>query len=187
MANQADNACDIWIAMIRAGWAVPRAYMLRWIARSASTEVGKELLSLLMEHGIEIGDQAAFATLYSKKFELLDYSLTLHTPNEDRWRWEMLNYAASLGSDGTKYVELLFRHGVDCINWRDPDKRESMPMHRDDRVPRRTPLHSAAQVGPPELVERLIKHGAEPFNDYFSMTALDLAKSEGKADVVAVF
>lgn len=172
--------------MIEAGWAVPRAHMQIWAATSRLPGSGIRLLDILVQHKIEIGDRAALVALQHKKFDILARLLKLHVPEDKFTRQNLLCVAAVYG---VKWLELLFQHGVDDLNWRQGPEYGPTPTltRREDGVPHRTPLHVAALCGNAEVVEWLIRHRAEAARDYYGEDPYDLAKSEGHEDVLTVF
>lgn len=174
--------------MIKAGWAIPRQYMQTWAASSATMEAGRQLFDTLAEKGVKIELWAVRTALSYKKYELLEVALGNYTPKGPEERYELLCAAAHLNPDGLRFFKLLNQHGVNNFNWIPPQTGVvSMPMYREDKVPSRTPLHIAASEGDPKVVDWLIRRGAKASTDYFGMNALQLAKSMGRNDVVAVF
>lgn len=182
LAGQPDNGCEIWVTMIRAGWAVPRQYMQGWAATSAAVDAGKQLFDVLLEHNVEITGSAAFAAVMHGRYELLDYALNICTPADELTRNMLLEQAATRE---LRYIKLLFEYGVDDINWI-PGGAASMPRSREDTIPSRTLLHAAAEYGEPEVVDILLRHGAEIRRDYFGRTPLDLARNAGRAEVMEI-
>ena len=118
LEGQADNGCDLWVDMINAGWAVPRDYMQIWAATSNLPDPGIRLLDTLVRHKIEIQDRIAWFALYQERYDLLAYILKLHTPEDDSQCQDLLRLAAS-HRDGVKYLELLWQHGVNNLNYRE--------------------------------------------------------------------
>lgn len=184
--GQADNGCDLWADMIEVGWAVPRPHMQIWAATSGLPGPGTRLLDILTQNKIEIGDRAALVALQHEKFDILAHILKFHVPKDESLRQNMLCVAAVRG---VKWLELLFQHDVDDLNWWPQPEHApiSTPTRREDGVPHRTPLHVAALSGNAEVVEWLIRHGAEATRDDYGEDPYDLAKREGHEDVLAVF
>ncbi|KAH6675410.1 hypothetical protein F5X68DRAFT_193955 [Plectosphaerella plurivora] len=192
LRGQPDNGCDLWADMIEAGWALPRAYMQIWAATSSVPSAGLRLLNLLVSRGVVLDDATLyFAQMYGTPevfSRLLD---TKPLPSDPPARQSLLHLAAHHGDvDGVRELETLFAHGISAadVNWRPgPEVPVSMPRGREDKVPYRTALHTAAERGHAGVVEWLIKHGAEATYDYHHQEPLDLARAEGHENVVAVF
>ncbi|KAK2036049.1 hypothetical protein LZ31DRAFT_561396 [Colletotrichum somersetense] len=168
MRGQIDNGCDLWVDIICAGWAAPRAYMQCWAATttSTSTEHGKRLIKVLQENNVKVDFSAVLFALSYHQFHMLDHLLALYKPTQEE-EYNLLIMAAGFGEeDGVRALEILFRHGVKNINWVDTSK-VNPPLVREDKVPRRHPLHVAAGTGSPAVVDWLLRHGAELTTDYF--------------------
>lgn len=136
-----------------------------------------------MQYKIEIGDRAAPIALQHEKFDILAYILQLHAPEDEFIRQNLLCVAAMYG---VKWLELLFQHGVDDLNWPEHGPIPALTS-REDGVPHRTPLHVAALCRNAEAVGWLIRHGAKDTRDCYEEDTYDLAKSKGHEDVLAVF
>lgn len=102
-------------------------------------------------------------------------------PKDESQRETLFRPAASHGSDGIKELELLFRYGVDDLNWREGPEHGPvyMPILGEDKVPYRTPLPVAALCGHADVVEWLISHGAEAAPDYDGMDPKISRKARG--------
>ncbi|RYP41943.1 hypothetical protein DL768_010418 [Monosporascus sp. mg162] len=204
--GQDDNGCEIWSAMIRSGWAAPRKYMLAWAATSPSVGAGIELLKLLAEHDVKLERKAVWSAIAFGQLPLLDYVLAQYIPDngdpltcsiDEAEAHEFLKSAVRKKHGGIEQIELLFKHGINDINWvhkldrRDPKNRigsrDLVEMELNANVPEQTPLHVAAACGNVEAVEWLIKRGALPLRDYLGNTPYDTAKTMKQEEAMAVF
>ncbi|RYP11055.1 hypothetical protein DL764_000283 [Monosporascus ibericus] len=173
--------------MIRSGWAAPRKYMLAWVTSSPSVGAGIELMKLLAEHDIKLENRAVWSAIGRAELPLLDYA-EAHG---------FLKSAVRRKRGGIEQIELLFKHGINDINWvpnfdlEDPNNRfgsrDLVEMELNANLPQQTLLHVAATCGNVNAVEWLIKRGALPLRDYLGNTAYDTARVMKQEEVMAVF
>ncbi|KAK7738423.1 hypothetical protein SLS62_011400 [Diatrype stigma] len=167
--GQADNGCELWSAMIRAGWAVPRRYMQAWAASSPSPAAGIELLKTLADRGVKIEKGTVDAALWYGHASVLDYVLSQYVPDngdpltcavDEREAHDFLIAAARRKRGGVEQLEVLFQHDINDIHWMPEvdqnataDPRYLAELERNANLPQQTPLHAAAALGNLEVVE----------------------------------
>jgi hypothetical protein len=166
-------------------------------------EAGIELLKTLQERGIPIDLQAINSILWiGGDLAMLNHVLQLYIPdNRDPLSpalggsegHELLK-AAAKSKEGTKILQILWKHRVTDINQlpkiipsSKSDPRHLTELMMNHELQRQTPLHCAASVGNAAAVEWLILKGARPELDNQGGNQYDVAKSRERDEVIHIF
>lgn len=187
--GETDSGTNLYNNLIMNRWARPRGYMQVWAALSPDVQSGIEFIEILSREGCRIDERAALNAVASGHLAMLQYLLSMRTPEDHIVRHKMLKYAAARRPDGRQYLQTLFDHGIKEINWMPPPPN-SLPHPRDqlesEALPE-TPLHKASECGEPTTVEWLINHGAERLKNHYGQDQVESAKAWARHDNLFVF
>ncbi|KFA77453.1 hypothetical protein S40288_10770 [Stachybotrys chartarum IBT 40288] len=169
--DQADNGCNVWCAMIAAGWAVPRESLLESAVTSPDLDAGFALLKTLRQHGHIVRQANIHQSIrwgHTKMTQhILDLHIQEHGPTLDKQAaYDHYLLAAAQSNNITVLALLADMYGAD-INWR-PEAKSNMSYSRDEveaevydgDVRGQSVFQAAANAGSADAVVWLWKHGA---------------------------
>ncbi|KFA64929.1 hypothetical protein S40285_10655 [Stachybotrys chlorohalonatus IBT 40285] len=133
--GQADNGCDLWCAMIAAGWAVPRKSLLESAVTSPDLDAGFALLKTLRQHGHIVRQANIHQSIRWGHMKMTQHILDLHIqehgPTLDKQATYDHYLLAAAQSNNIPVLSLLVdTYGAD-INWR-PEAISNMSYSRDE-------------------------------------------------------
>ncbi|KAH6689787.1 hypothetical protein F5X68DRAFT_260385 [Plectosphaerella plurivora] len=194
-----DNACDVWLQLLDADWALADVRMFRWATSSPVSADAVGLVGALVERGLHPDREIAEHALSSGPMDLIPVILESYKPSDIRDEHKILKAAAVRKSpeEAIAAFKLLFSRGISDINWIDSNTHveyisRNWPLYDPRGIcemsyswsPEQTVLHTAIMGGHINTIEWLIGQGATNQVDGWWRDAYNTAIFNDRPEVV---
>lgn len=194
-----DNACDVWLKLVNAGWVKADKKMFGWVTASPFSEDGVSLAGALVERGLSLERQVAEDALRSGPWGMVPFALEHYTPSGPKDKHILLRNAAvrQPPEEAIAAFQLLFEHGISDLNWMDDDTHVDYILNNwplgDPRglcemsynwSPEQSVLHSAVMDGHLDTIEWLVRQGAKSQYDGWGRNPHDTARFQKRTEAM---